>query len=117
MMGWMETENEKTIGELLKRLHLERSREAGHVITQREFAAWFGIDPISFNKYYNDGRVPDGENLERIAAKAGPVAYKLAGRVPQDIQDQVSLIPPDKLAELKDLIEDYLIQNGYKRKE
>ena len=98
----------KTIGELLKSIHIGMIGRENRQVNQNELAAWFGIDSILFNKYYNDTRTPAGGNLEKIAAKVGPVAYFLAGQVPPGIKERVSKIPPDRLDELEQLIDDFM---------
>jgi DNA-binding transcriptional regulator YhcF (GntR family) len=111
----MTTGEAKTIGELLKQIHVQQINSAGQVMSQRELADWFGIDRIVFNKYYNDLRIPEGENLEKIARKAGPIAYRLAGQLPPELQYEIDQVPPEKLHEIKEMISQYLTDRGYKR--
>lgn len=107
----------KTIGELIHQYRMDMIQDRGDVISQYELAKEFGISYGLFNKYYNDERVPDGENLKRIADKTGPVAYQLAGRVPVEIEEQIKQVPPEHLEDLKDYISRYLIENGWARKD
>lgn len=104
-----------TIGELLRRVHIQRSRDLGYVISQAQLAEWFGIDRLTFNKYYNDYRIPEGENLEKIVAKTGPAAYRLAKQIPPDLREQLDQVPPDALDELKSYIERFLVERGWRR--
>jgi hypothetical protein len=98
----------KTIGDLLKSMHVQRIKELDKTLEQNELADWFGIEPGLFNKYYNDKRTPSGENLEKIAAKAGPIAYKLAGQMPAGIVERIMKIPPDDFVELEKTLDDFM---------
>jgi hypothetical protein len=98
----------KTIGQLLRDIHIRQINEQNRTLNQNELAAWFGIDSGLFNKYYNDRRSPEGENLEKLARKAGPVVYKLTGQVPPRIAKQISDIPPDRLADLEKVIDEFM---------
>jgi hypothetical protein len=97
-----------TIGDLLKSVHLEKINEHGPKFSQSDLARWFNIDPIIFNKYYNDKRLPDAEASAKLAKKLGPVVYKLTGRIPPDIWSRINKVPPDKLDELEQVIDDFL---------
>lgn len=75
----MDSKDAKTIGGLLKNYHIEESRRRGAIINQRELAEHFEIDPLTFNKYYNDERKPRGENVRLMAIKLGPQVYDILG--------------------------------------
>jgi len=93
-----------TVSKLLREVRLRLSQENGTVLTQAELAAWYGIDPIVFNKYYNGKRAPVGENLYKIGAKT-PEIYNILG-ISQTSQRILELSELYKNApeELKDVL-------------
>jgi hypothetical protein len=99
---------QKTIGELLKQVHIDKINKYGPKYTQAELARWIGISPVIFNKYYNDERSPSDESLKIIADKIGPIVYLTIGRIPPELEEIISKAPVDKLDDLKKLIEDFL---------
>ena len=74
----MDKMKRKTVGDLLKEVHVQMVNEKGIVITQEELARHYGINYQVFNKYYNDERTPTGENLTKIGAKT-PEIYDILG--------------------------------------
>ena len=67
-----------TVSKLLQAVRLRLSEESGTVLTQKELAIWYGIDPVTFNKYYKGKRAPTGEFLTKIGAKT-PEVYDILG--------------------------------------
>ena len=111
----------ETIGILLKAYHIERIKEVGEVITQRQLADEFGIDYPAFNKYYNDERQPryDDENKRKLAARLGDVVYTMQGENPPDpiivaIEELEKSTSP-KAKETRKLIHDVLSAGGWLR--
>ena len=74
----MDKKKRKTVGDLLKEVHVQMVNDKGIVITQEELARWFEINYQVFNKYYNDERTPHGENLTKIGSKT-PEIYDILG--------------------------------------
>jgi len=74
----MDKKKRKTVGDLLKEVHVQMVNNKGIVITQEELARYYEINYQVFNKYYNDERNPTGENLVKIGAKT-PEIYDVLG--------------------------------------
>ena len=98
----------KTVGDMLKEVHVRMVNEREIVITQEELARWYGINYQVFNKYYNDERTPHGENLVKIGAKT-PEIYDVLGmdRPDRRIQE-IEKLYKDAPAGLKDELFDRL---------
>jgi hypothetical protein len=97
----------KTVGDVLKDVHVQMVNERGVVITQEELARWYGINYQVFNKYYNDERKPHGDNLHKLGAKT-PEIYDVLGQERPDerllrINQLYKTTPPEKRDELLDL--------------
>lgn len=109
----------KTIGQLLKKVHVTRSTELERVITQKELAEWFGIDYPLFNHYYNDVRAPTDEiNLIKLADKLGPQVYDVLGLARPDhrlaeIRAAYDAIPEQDRDELVAWVRKFLNERGY----
>jgi hypothetical protein len=108
----------KTVGDILKEVHVQMVNERGVVITQEELARWYGINYQVFNKYYNDERTPHGDNLVKIGAKT-PEVYDVLGKERPDerlvmIQELYKATPPEKRGELLDLFLEWASSIGVK---
>ena len=112
----------KTMGlsKRLKAYHARRSNELGYIISQRDLAGEFGVEPGLFNKHYNGTRAPeDPDMLARYAEKLGKEIYYELGVFPPDpiIATLAALQDSDdpEVAQLWDSIHRWLSDHGFVR--
>jgi hypothetical protein len=106
----------KTVRDLLHETHIQLVQENGVVITQKELALWYGIDPVTFNKYYNGERVPTGKFLHKIGAKT-PEVYDVLGLERPDkrlenLSELYKATPVEKRDELLFRVKEFLEEIG-----
>ncbi len=69
--------------------YIEWMRERGEVASQRAFADYLEIDPVSLSNYLNaKRRMPDEASIEKIADNLGPEIYDILGLARPDPQLQ-----------------------------
>jgi hypothetical protein len=75
---------------LLRQYHEWSGRQLGKVRglpPQAEFAKWLGVPTTSLSMWINDVRLPQGENVDKLADKLGVVVYdvlSLPRRMPKN---------------------------------
>ncbi len=58
---------------------LEWQQSEGGRKTVRQFAAYIGVSPASITQWWNENRVPEGENIQKLANKLGVEVYDVLG--------------------------------------
>ena len=94
---------------------LDWQREQGERKTISEFAELTGIKQPLMSHYLNGTRVPSRENADKIATVLGNEIYNLLDMCPTDLREMINKIPPENQEELRDLIEAYILRQGWER--
>jgi len=53
-------------------------------LTQKEYAEYLGVEPVTLNKWINGERVPDYDSCEQLAPKLGYRIFIVCGYIPPD---------------------------------
>lgn len=65
--------------QFLEMKFLEWQKESGGRKTVSEFAAYLGVSQQSVSNWWNNLRIPQGENVDKIAKKLGIEVYDILG--------------------------------------
>lgn len=81
-------------------------------MTVKQFAEYLGVSQSTVSMWWNEGRVPEGENLMKIATKFGIEVYDILGKPRPDetllyIQSVWESLPPEKRRALREQAEKY----------
>ena len=66
-------------GTFLKNAFMEWQYAQGEKKTYQQFVEYLDLKPTSFSQWMNDVRLPDIENLKKIAEKLGSETWRAAG--------------------------------------
>lgn len=97
-----------------------RGNAIGHERSISDFAEYIGISQPLMVKWMNGGK-PSTDNQVLIAEKLGVEVYEVleipqAERpVPKNLRELINKIPPENQEELRDLIEAYILRQGWER--
>jgi transcriptional regulator with XRE-family HTH domain len=110
----------KTAADFLHTSFLEWQLSTKRKQTLRAFAQYLDVAITSLSGWMSGGSIPAGENLEKLAAKLGPGIYDAIGHPrPNPLIEEVKLaaveLTPEQRDELRRLISDYLVSQGYRR--
>ena len=79
----------QTFAKWLELQYIDWMQKKGEISSQRDFANYLGIDPMSLSNYLNAKRKsPDQETVEKLADKLGPEVYDVLGLARPDPQLQ-----------------------------
>lgn len=85
------------------------------------FARYLDVNQSSLSQWIAGSYPPSGENVVKIADRLGYEIYDIL-EIPQDerpirkdLREAIRQVPPENQDELLDLIDQFLIDHGYKR--
>lgn len=116
-------ESRPAFARFVEKKFLEWMLKEGGIRTQAQFAAHLGISQSGLNNYMN-GKVekPDIEVVIKLADedKLGPEIYEVLGmerpeRGVSELQEAYESVPEESREEFLEMIEKYLLANGWKR--
>jgi transcriptional regulator with XRE-family HTH domain len=95
---------------------LEWQQREGGRKTVRQFAAYIGVSAASISTWWNENRVPEGDNVRKLADKFGIEVYDALGIPRPDpdllyIQQQWESYTPEERQMLREQAEKYKIKN------
>jgi hypothetical protein len=103
---------------LLEKKYLDWMHAAGELRDQKEFAAWLGVEYLTFNRHLNGTRQPrpDDPVIDKYAKKLGPEVYLALGLLPPDLKEALQS-SPEQYSEIVNLIVEYLERSGVGKRE
>jgi transcriptional regulator with XRE-family HTH domain len=78
----------KELSKWLEIKYIDWMKKMGEVASQREFAEYLDLKPVSLSNYLNGKQMPVGGTVEKLADKLGPEIYDVLGLVRPDKQLQ-----------------------------
>lgn len=112
MLNLIDKIEQMTFAQFLEMKYLEWQKQEGGRKTVKEFAAYIGVSQSTISNWWNDDRKPEGENLQKLAAKLGIEVYDILG-VPRPDSDLLYLqsiwkeLEPEKRRTLREQAEKY----------
>lgn len=76
----VQQERQDRLAEYLADKFVEFVTTKRRAVSQNEWAAWLRVSPVSLSQWINKVRLPDNENVDRIAARLGPEVYEIMDR-------------------------------------
>jgi len=110
-----------TLAKWLEKKYLEWMYLGGSIRTQKDFAEYLGVSQPVLNRYMTGRhKRPDFEIIVKFADKLGPEIYDVVGldrpeSVVRELKEAYEAVPEENQREFLDMIEKYLLANGWKR--
>lgn len=100
--------------------YLEWQRESGGRKTVLEFANYLGVKQQTVSNWWNGERLPQGENIHKLALKLGMEVYDVLGLDRPDadlhyVQQQWENLTPEERRAIRQQTEGYSTKNETKR--
>lgn len=71
----------KNFRQFLEGKYLEWQQREGGRKTVFEFAEWLGVSQSAVSNWWNEGRMPQGDSIRKLAAKLGLEVYDVLGSI------------------------------------
>jgi transcriptional regulator with XRE-family HTH domain len=99
---------------------LQWQQESGGRKTVREFAKYIGVGQSSISMWWNGERLPEGENVQKLAQKLGLEVYDVLGLPRPDanlhyLQKHWDDFSPEVQRTLREQAEEFMTKNEAKR--